>query len=253
MTTPDTDDGNWSQRHGAAVREAAPQVPELASDELDVLWRQIQAQSALRTPRRSRLRSVVAGTVVVGVVGVSGVAAADVMGAFTGRGPSDAEDARLGGPGERLDPSAPDFASAVDQVTADIDFPSEETRESAVSWQAQDLSGTASEPTYVSTGAVRLWTAGNALCAWSNAWAEALHDDNAAAADKAATVILEAHRWTAITDTDPVMSGESEFSWLPTLEEAVRDQDLAAARRSLTGHGACMPGLAPELGLGKRW
>lgn len=253
MTTPGSDDSDWSQRHGAAVRLAAPHVPELSPDELDVLWRQIQTQSLPRPARRPRWRSVVAGAVALGVVGVAGVAAADVMGAFTGRGPADAEDTRLGGPGERLDTSAADFGDAVDEVTADIMFPSEGTRESAVSWQAQSWSGTASEPTFVSTGAIRLWTAGNAVCAWSNVWAGAARDDDAAAADEAASVILNAHTWTAITDTDPRMSGESEFSWLPALEAAVRNEDLAAARRSLVGHGACMPGLAPELGLGKRW
>ena len=175
------------------------------------------------------------------------------MGAFTGRGPADAEDARLGGPGERLDTSAPDFAAAVDEVTADIIFPSEGARESAVSWQAQSWGGASSEPTFVSTGAIRLWTAGNAVCAWSDVWAGAVRGDDAAAADEAATVILGAHSWAAITDTDPRLSGESEFSWLPALEEAVKNEDFTAARRSLAGHGACMPGLAPELGLGKRW
>jgi hypothetical protein len=194
-----------------------------------------------------------AGAVALGVVGFAGVAAADVMGAFTGRGPSDAEDVRLGGPGERLDTSASDFADAVDVVTADIMFPSEAARESAVSWQAQSWDGVSSEPTFVSTGAIRLWTAGNAVCAWSNVWAGAVRGDDEAAASEAATVILGARRWTAITDTDPKMSGESEFSWLPALEDAVRNEDFMAARRSLAGHGACMPGLAPELGLGKRW
>ncbi|WP_300399799.1 sigma factor-like helix-turn-helix DNA-binding protein [Nocardioides sp.] len=60
--------------------------------------------------RRRRARVVVGGAVAAAVLGTTAVAAADLYSTHTGRGPVDAEDLRLGGPGERLDFGAPDFA-----------------------------------------------------------------------------------------------------------------------------------------------
>lgn len=241
-TSPD-----WAEQHGTAVREAAPAVPPLGPDELDALWRRVEATTVRRA--RPRWRVALAGVFAVGLVGGAGVATADIWTAHTGQYAEDAESIELGGPGEYLDPDAPDFAAVVGEVTADIDFPSAEARESAVSWEAADLAGVAE----VSTGALRLWTAGHALCAWSDSWALGLRSGDVAARDEAAGVILGARGWPAITDTDPDLAGESEFAWLPSLEQAVRDGDTRAARDALSGHGACMPGLAPALGLDKRW
>jgi hypothetical protein len=127
------------------------------------------------------------------------------------------------------------------------------TRERALSWEVDDLYEPGPEAVLVSTGAVRLWMAGHALCSWSNEWAVALRTGDAAAESAAAGVILDARTWTAITDTDPDLADQSEFAWLPDLEDAVRTDDPRAARRALRSNGSCLPGLAPALGLGKRW
>jgi len=64
-------------------------------------------------------------------------------------------------------------------------------------------------------------------------------------------VIRDARTWPAITDTDPEMANESEFDWLPDLERAIDAGDPSAAREALYPNQSCMPGLAPELGLGE--
>lgn len=91
----------WSERHGDAVREAAPEVPEFTGPEQGELWQQIAAIPTTVRPRRSRWKVVVTGAVAVGAVGVTAAATAGAFSAHTGRGPVDAEDAELGGTGER--------------------------------------------------------------------------------------------------------------------------------------------------------
>jgi len=243
----------WTERHSVAVRDAAPDVPAFPECEQALLWRHIEGAvtgpAAERAPRRTRWKAVAAGFAVAGIVGVAGAATGGVLSAHTGKGPVDAEDARLGGPGERLDPAAGDFASALDQVTEDIRFPSAQSRERALSWEVEDQAGTVD--TTVSTGALRLWMAGHALCSWTNTWAAAQRAGDRATQQEAAGVILAARNWPAITDTDPTMAGESEFAWLPELEQAVEVGDRSAARHALRPNASCMPGLAPELGMGE--
>ena len=247
---PSSNDQLWSDGLRRAVSEAAPDVAELTAAKRAALWRQVEdaATGAVVRPRPRRWKAGLAGLVALGAVGVTGAATGDVFSAHTGDFPSDAEAIELGGPGEYLDPSAPDFAAVLDEVTADIRFPSADARERALSWQVEDMSAGRA-----STGALRLWTAGYALCSWSDTWAVALRSGDAAAEEQAAEVIGSARTWPAITDTDPDLADESEFDWLPDLEQAVRSEDTLAARRALAGHQACLPGLAPELGLGKRW
>ena len=187
-------DHHWSERHGQAVREAAPEVPEFMARERVDLWQQIAGTEKAASPRRSRWKAVVAGIAALGAVGVAGAATAGVFSAHTGRGPVDAEDAELGGPGERLDPAAPDFAAVLDEVTTDIQFPSAGDRERSLSWWVEDLysDAPADERATVSTGALRLWVSGNALCSWSDTWAGALRKGDTAAEERTADVILGA-------------------------------------------------------------
>ncbi len=243
---------DWSERHRSAVRDSAPEVPVVTAGEQRALWHRIEVSATPPEVRRASWKSVAAGVVAVVAVGGVGAATANVLSARTGTFPVDAEDVELGGPGERLDPGAPDFAAIVEDVTTDIRFPSTASRERALSWEIESLSSD-KNPALVSTGALRLWTAGHALCSWSNTWAAALRNNDAAIESQAAVVVLGARHWPSITDTDPDLANESEFDWLPGLEEAIRSQDPATARDALDGHGACLPGLAPELGLGKRW
>ncbi|WP_170169740.1 hypothetical protein [Nocardioides aurantiacus] len=227
-------------------------MPAFHPGEEAALWREITA-TAVAAPqsRWARWRPVAAGVVAAVALGGAGAATASVISAHTGRGPVDTEDVELGGPGERLDPAAPDFAAVLDTTTADIAFPSVQARTRALAWETDDLSSDP-EPSLVSAGAVRLWTSGHALCAWSNTWAVALRDGDDDAAKRSAAVILSARTWPPIRDTDPDLANQSEFAWLPDLERAVRDRDPSAAKDALSTDGSCLPGLAPQLGLGPR-
>lgn len=233
------------------VREAAPETPQFTATEKSALWQRIEEQPA-STPRRRRSpRMIVAGTLAAFAIGGAGVATAAVYSAHTGIGPADAEDLELGGPGERLDPTAPDFAHVLDEITRDIQFPSDETRRRSLEFEASDLDETPGPS--VSTGALRLWMSGHALCSWTDQWAVALRSGDDDAQAEAAKVILSARTWPSITDTDPELANESEFAWLPSLEQAIEEERPQGAREALFSNGSCMPdGLTSPGGLGAR-
>ncbi|MFT3872325.1 MAG: hypothetical protein QM714_06700 [Nocardioides sp.] len=235
----------WSDSYSKVVREAAPEVPPFDANDRSALWEQIQTAAAVSAPRRRRWRVAIAGAAAACMVGVAGVATAGVFSAHTGKGPSDAEDLGLGGPGEKLNPAAPDFAAVFDQVTGDIRFPTVDARKRAMAWETESL---VTGDALVSTGALRLWMAGHAVCSWTNTWAVALHTGDGAAERQAAGVILGAHTWTSITDTAPYIPA-SELDYLGGVERAVRSSDAPAAKNALVNSGACAPGLAPELGI----
>ena len=246
-----THDETWWQPYAAAVRDAAPEVPAADPGRQAALWRDIGAAAARPDTGRSRWRPVAVGVVAAVALGGAGAATAGVLSAHTGRGPVDAEELELGGPGERLDPTAPDFAAVMDAATVDIRFPTDRARARALAWENDDLSADP-VPAVTSTGALRLWMSGHALCAWSNTWASALRAKDEDTARRAAAVILGAHAWASIRDTDPEQSNHSELAWLPDLERAVRDRAPSAAADALRTNGSCLPGLAPALGLGPR-
>ncbi|WP_323794452.1 hypothetical protein [Nocardioides sp.] len=243
----------WLGSHSEAVRSAAPDVPAFAEGEKVAIWQQIEATATSPATRPTRRKAAAAAVAALAAVGVAGAATAGVISAHTGQFPVDAEDVELGGPGERLDPSAPDFPLVVADVTGDIRFPSDETHDLAVSWEVENYA-TKRANSRVASGQIRLWTAGNAVCAWSDLWAKSLRVADEPTEEEAASVILEARAWTAITDTDSSFANDSEFAWLPDLERAIRSHDASAAREALRGHQACLPpGLAPELGLDDQW
>jgi len=237
---------------GRAVREATPEVPVFTAAERDALWQRIEDRPTVAKQRRPRSRrTVVAGTIAALAIGGAGVAVAEVYSAHTGIGPVDAEDKELGGPGERLDPAAPDFAHVVDEITRDIRFPSEEARQRSLDFEADDSKGESGP--VVSTGAIRLWMAGHAICSWTDQWAIALRSGDVETQRAASEVVLSATTWPAITDTDPEMANESEFAWLPDLQHAIEADRPRAARDALFGNSSCMPdGLTTDLGLGTR-
>jgi hypothetical protein len=244
--TPNSSDRSWD-RTGRAVRDAAPDVPELTAEEKAALWERIEAHQPAVEGRRRGWKVVVAGVAAAALVGGAGAATAEGLSAHTGEFPADAEAIELGGPGEYLDPDAPDFGDVLDEVSADIAFPSAQARDRALGWERTNYSSVAK----VSTGAIRLWMAGHALCSWTDTWAAALRTGDTTTQHEAAQVILGARSWAAITDTDPELANESEFDWLPELESAIETADPVAAKQALDPHQACMPGLAPELGMGE--
>lgn len=249
-------EGAWSAELGQAVRDAAPELPALTARESEELWQRIVTTTTAPPRSRSRWKAVVASLIAVGSIGVAGAATAGVFSAHTGRGAIDSEDAELGGPGERLDPAAPDFAAVLDEVTSDITFPTTGDRQRSLSWWVADLRADATaddESAIVSVGALRLWVSGNALCSWTNTWAAARRDRDAAAAERAADVILGSRTWPAISDTDPDLADDSEFAWLPDLTRAVRGDAPAQAQSVLETSSACRPGLSSRSGSGTPW
>jgi hypothetical protein len=165
--------------------------------------------------------------------------------AHTGEQPSDAEDIRLGGPGEELDPSGDDFAQVVLEVTTDIPFPSDQARAISAQFQYDDLHDEIDSR--VSTGALRGFVANDAICSWANAWAYAVTSADVAGQKAAAQALQGASAWPAVTDLDKRLAGRSRFWFLPPAQQAALGVDVEAMGRALATHVMCLPALVPDL------
>lgn len=263
----------WTDDHDRLLAASAPD-PIVTDDAVDRLWDRIAETIAAPPPRRRRrrgrrTRTAVAAVIGAAVIGTSGLAVADHYTAHTGRGPSDAEDLRLGGPGERLDPAAPDYGAVVAQETADIPFPSADSRRFAVQDQVHDARFAVPGKEGVSVGAIRAWVADAALCAWSNQWAAATRDGDDAARTEAIDVIRQAPTWPAVVAIDPHPStrmeavesfdrngkrrvgqreDDSQFYYLAELGRVVQGRSTDAVARVLaTYNGYCRTALVPDL------
>lgn len=261
---------SWTEEHDRLMVDAAPPFPEASDAELARVWNRVASavEGDTKSPRR-RGRVVVGAVVAAVVLGTSGIAAAEFYSAHTGKGPVDAEDLRLGGPGERLDPAAPDYGKVIAEETADIPFPSLETREFAVQDQVHDARFAVPGSERASVGAIRAWVADAALCAWSNQWAAANRDGNAADRAEAVGMIQAAPTWPAVVALDPDpysrmktmdvtddegnthtehYRDESQFYYLGALGKAVQGQDLDTVAELLAdNNGYCRPELVPDL------
>jgi hypothetical protein len=206
------------------------------------------------TPRRApRRRSIGRRTVLVVATAVlaisAGVATGAVMlGAHTGLFPNKAEQA-MGGPGEILNPAAPDFRTVALHVASDISYPN-----GYAAWRDWTLAQTirtsdaGTEPTAVSTGALHGWFAASAFCAWVQSWRQASIAGNANAAALATQTIAHAPGWKAVTDEDPHPDPSAAndpgaqtgtlFGWMLPYRDAVLAGDRALVERLLaTGYG----------------
>jgi|LULT01.1.fsa_nt_gb hypothetical protein len=130
---------NWTDEHERLIREVLPTTP---TTDLDRIWVSIQREVDANIPQvsRNRARVWIGVGVAAAVTSLSGVAVADVFTARTGEEPADAEALRLGGPGEVLDPAAPDFRQVVEEETSDIPFPSLAARAASIDDHVTDLS-----------------------------------------------------------------------------------------------------------------
>jgi hypothetical protein len=259
----------WTDEHARLVAETRPDAPVATQQELDRVWSRVrEGLPAATPPRRRRRRAFIAAGVAAVAVASGAAAVADVISAHTGRYAVDAEDRRLGGPGERLDPAASDYGEVIDEITADVPFPDDASRVIARDEEVGSHRGEAPGTAAVSTGAVRFWTARAAVCAWANEWVVASGARDAAATAHAAAMLQEAPDWPAVTDLDPrqtidrrwmrstdAETGEDTSSWVmdntpagyfPLVREAAADGDRTELGAVLARWGACAPELVSD-------
>jgi hypothetical protein len=168
-----------------------------------------------------------------------------VLSAHTGHFPTKAEEA-MGGPGEALNPAAPDFREVALEVAADIPYPTgyESWRDFLISDEIRTNDGDG----LVSTGALHGWFAASAFCAWVQMWRQADLASDAAAAERAARVVASATGWKAVTDEDPnpdpSVTGDAGstqytlFGWMLPYRDAVLAGDRARVEHLLAiGYG----------------
>lgn len=269
---------SWKDDHANLLADAAPVSAPVTQAELTRSWNRVADLTAEPArPGRRRARLAMVAALAAALTGLSGVAVADILGARTGQGPSSAEDLLLGGPGEKLDLSAPDLGDVLAEEATDIPFPNEEARRQSLQIQVQQASLAGSEE-QASTGAFRGWFADDAVCSWANEWTRATRTGDEDARAEAIAMIQDAPRWPAVVDLDPQpysrwmearVSHEytfatqpegskpiwnrryrdnSRFYYLADLGEAVTGTDPAAVAAVLVGNGAgCDETLVPDL------
>jgi hypothetical protein len=223
----------------AAVPLSAPGV-DAALDALGAAIVTIPVSS--RRPRR-RSRSLLAAAVAAAAVAIGvGVAAGAVLSAHTGRTMPKSQ-VPVGGPGEELDPAAPDFRSVALQISSDIPYPAGDA-----SWRDLVVADADDPSGLVSSGALHGWFAMSAFCAWVRDWDHAVGAGDTAAASTAAQTIAQAPRWKAVTDEDPHPDPSAAndpgaqtgtlFGWLLPYRAAVLAGDRARVEHLLaTGYG----------------
>jgi hypothetical protein len=153
----------------------------------------------------------------------------------------------MGGPGEMLNPAAPDFRSVALQIASDIPYPAGDAgwRDLVVS-DANDPSG------LVSSGALHGWFAMSAFCAWVQSWRQAALAGDSSAVAVAARTIAQAPHWKAVTaedahpdpfaPNDPGAETGTLFGWMLPYRDAVLSGNRARVDHLLAtgfGDGRC--------------
>jgi hypothetical protein len=158
-----------------------------------------QPRPTLGRSSRSRLKLALGAVVVVAVIGAGVATAAAVLHARTGIFPSSTE-VPIGGPGEELNPAAPDFRSVALKLSADIPYPGgyESWRDLVITREIQTSDGGLE-----TTGALRGYFAASAFCAWVQDWRHATTGGDTSEAATAAQAIAAAPAWKAVTAEDP--------------------------------------------------
>jgi hypothetical protein len=239
---------------------------------LDDIAAEITSQGR-RTPRRTSTRRInrrrgrlalvlAAAALVLG----SGVAAGALLRAHTGSFPTPAEE-RVGGPGEALNPAAPDFRRVALKISSDIPYPPgyEPWLDFLISRETRFASDGAVE----STGALHGWFAASAFCAWVKSWRRDTIAGDASAAVQAAQTISQATTWKAVTDedahpdpsaaNDPGAETGTLFGWMLPYRSAVLAGDRARVEHLLAtgyGDGKCWssdPGWMALIAAHKNW
>jgi hypothetical protein len=184
---------------------------EGALDEIGAVITSRPSRAARRRLMGARWRTLVVAVTML-AIGAGVAAGAVVFGAHTGLFPTEAEQA-MGGPGEALNPAAPDFRAVALQIASDIPYPKgyaswrEWVLKTQVPTSGVETSAGGSESPFpaglVSTGALHGWFAASAYCAWVQSWRQASIAGDPNATALAAQTIAQAPGWSAVTDEDP--------------------------------------------------
>ena len=205
-----------------------------------------------RAPRRRTIsgrRTVLVVSVAILAIGAGVATGAAVWSARTGQFPTKAEQA-MEGPGEELDPAAPDYRAVALQISSDIPYPEgyESWREFLISEQIRT-----NDPGGVeTTGALHGWFAASAYCAWLQSWRQAAMAGDANATARAAQTIAQAPHRKAVTDEDPQPDPSAPndpgaetgtlFGWMLPYRDAVLAGDRTRVEHLLAagyGGGKC--------------
>lgn len=230
-----------------------------ALDEIGVALVAAERPPRRRRPRRvlSSRRSLVLVGLAVAAIGAGTAIASGVLSAHTGLFASKSG-ATMGGPGEELNPAAPDIRQVALQVASDIPYPTgyASWRNFVIDEQVIPDSGEKDPGKFpaglISTGALHGWFAASAFCAWVMDWRQQTLAGNSAAAAQAAQQIKQAPDWKAVRDEDPkpdpnaVNDPGAEagtiFGWMIPYRDAVLAGDRARVEQLLAtfyGDGKC--------------
>jgi hypothetical protein len=232
---------------------------ERAQDDIAAAIMTVPQRSARARRRRWLARprhAIVIGALVAGLGG--GIAAAaSFLSAHTGYYPTKhGIPITMGGPGEDLNPNAPDFCRVALQATSDIPFPAR-----YASWhewvigfdfQIKHVSSSvpcAGAPTgaHVTSGWLGQWVAASAFCGWAQAWAHDVGSRDRAGSAQDARAISDALDWRAVKLADPhpddAPAGDAPggdgtktpLGWMLSYQQAVRSGDRTRVERLLTG------------------
>jgi hypothetical protein len=214
---------------------------------LDDIGSAVTTGPRLRPHRRSitRRRTAFVLAAALLMIGAGVAVGAVTLGARTGLFPSKAEQA-MGGPGELLNPAAPDFRGVARQVAADVPYPRgyESWRDFLIANEIRFADDGALE----STGALHGLFAASAFCAWVQNWRHEAIAGDANATARAAKTIAQAPGWKAVTDEDPHPNPSAPndpgaergtlFGWMLPYRDAVLAGDRARVEHLLaTGYG----------------
>jgi hypothetical protein len=235
-------------------RPASPQVMRA----LDALASGIVLASPASQHRRLSRRWKIAIVAFAAAAIITGAAsAAGVFSAHTGLFTPKSE-VSPGGPGEELNPAAPDFHRVALAAGADIPYPQAYSswRDWVLTEQVGTMKGVGDGGQFpsglVSTGALRGWFAASAFCAWVQDWRQATVAGNNVEASTAARMIQAAPSWKAVTAEDPNPSPAQPndptaepgtlFGWTLPYRSAVLAGDEAQVESLLAsgyGDGRC--------------
>jgi len=248
----------WTRRHlDALLQVADPLRHSMPTGDgietaLDAIGTAIAGSSPrMRRPNRRRWNGKRRTALLLGAAALvigAGVATGAILSAHTGRFPTKPEQV-MGGPGEELNPGAPDFRAVALQIASDIPYPQgyESWRDFLISDEIRWSRGGALE----SSGALHGWFAASAFCAWVRNWRQARLAGDERDVAHAAQEVSAAPGWKAVTDEDPHPSpavpgdlGSTKytlFGWMLPYRDAVHAGDLTGVEHLLAdGYGdAC--------------